>query len=43
MAIKKVKRYKSPGIYQIPAETITVGGITLHSEIQKLINSIWKN
>jgi hypothetical protein len=34
MAIEMLKRYKSPGIDQIPAELI-------RSEISKLINSIW--
>jgi len=42
MAMKKLKRCKSRGIDQIPAEIIKLGGITLHAEIQKLINSIWK-
>jgi hypothetical protein len=36
-----LKRYKSPGIDQIPAELIQAGGNTLHSEIHKLINCIW--
>jgi hypothetical protein len=36
-----LKRYKSPGIYQIPAELIQAGGNTLRSEIHKLINCIW--
>jgi hypothetical protein len=36
-----LKRYKSPGIDQIPAELIQTGGIALHSEIHKLINCIW--
>jgi len=43
---EKSKRYKSPGIDQILAELVQAGGITLHyitlhSEIHKLINSIW--
>jgi hypothetical protein len=41
MAIEKLKRHKSPGIDQIPAELIKAGGRTICSEIHKLINSIW--
>jgi hypothetical protein len=41
IAITKLEKYKSPGIDQILAELIQAGGETLHSEIQKLINSIW--
>jgi hypothetical protein len=41
MAIEKVKRYKSPGIEQIPAELIKAGGSKIYSEIHKLINFIW--
>jgi hypothetical protein len=41
MAIEKLKRHKSPGIDQIPAEPIKAGGRTIPSEIHKLINSIW--
>jgi hypothetical protein len=41
IAIEKMKRYKSPGIDQIPAELIQAGGSTLRSEIHKLINCIW--
>jgi hypothetical protein len=40
-AIEKLKRYKSPGIDQIPAELIQAGGNTLGSEIHKPINCIW--
>jgi hypothetical protein len=40
-AIEKLKRYKSPGIDQIPAELIQAGGNTLRSEIHKLIDCIW--
>jgi hypothetical protein len=36
-----LKRYKSPGSGQIPAELIQGGSNTLCSEICKLINSIW--
>jgi hypothetical protein len=44
MAIEKFKRYKSPGIDQIPAELIKAGGSKICCEIHKLhklINSIW--
>jgi hypothetical protein len=41
VAIGKLKRYKSPGVDQIPAELIQAGGETLHSEIHKLIKLIW--
>jgi hypothetical protein len=41
IAIGNLKRYKSPCADQIPAELIKVGGETLHSEIHKLIHSIW--
>jgi hypothetical protein len=41
IAIEKLKRYKSAGIDQIPAELIQVWGNTLRSEIHKLINCIW--
>ena len=41
MAIERLKRHKSPGIDQIPAELIKAGGRTNLSEIHKLINSIW--
>jgi hypothetical protein len=41
VAIGKLKRYKSPGVDQIPAELIQAGGETLHSEINKLIKLIW--
>jgi hypothetical protein len=36
--IEKLKRYKSPGIDQIPAKLIQAGGNTLSSEIHILIN-----
>jgi hypothetical protein len=35
--IGKLKRYKSPGVDQIPAELIQAGGKILRSEIDKLI------
>jgi len=41
-AMKKLKRHKSLGIHQIPADLIKAGGRTLRSEIQKLFNSVWK-
>jgi hypothetical protein len=41
MAIEKVKGHKSPGIDQIPAESIKAGGRTIRSENHKLIISIW--
>jgi len=36
MAIEKLKRHKSPGFDQIPAELIKAGETTIHSEIHKL-------
>ena len=41
MAIEKLKRRKSPGTDQIPAELITAGGRTIRFEIHKLINYVW--
>jgi hypothetical protein len=41
IAIAKLKRYKSPGTDQIPAQLTQAGGETLWPEIHKLINSIW--
>jgi hypothetical protein len=41
IAIAKLKKYKSQGSDQIPAELVQAGGETLLSEIHKLINSIW--
>jgi hypothetical protein len=38
--VGKLRRYKSPGVDQIPAELIQAGGETLHSEIHKLIKLI---
>jgi hypothetical protein len=40
IAIEKLKRYKSPGTDQIPAELIQAGGSKLRCEINKLISSI---
>jgi hypothetical protein len=39
--IAKLKKYKSPGSDQIPAELIQAGGKILLSEIHKLVNSVW--
>jgi hypothetical protein len=36
-----LKRYKSPGTDQIPAELIQAGANILRSKIHKLINCIW--
>jgi hypothetical protein len=41
IVIAKLKKYKSPGSDQIPAELIQTGGEILLSEIHKLINSVW--
>ena len=41
MAIEKLKRHKSPGIDQIPAELIKGGSRTISSDIHKLINCVW--
>jgi hypothetical protein len=43
IAIEKLKKYKSPGSDQIPAEVIQAGGEILLSEIHKLTNSVWNN
>jgi hypothetical protein len=40
IAIEKLKKYKSPGIGQIPVEMNQAGGSMLHPEIHKFINSI---
>jgi len=40
--MEKLKRHKSPGTEQTPAELIKLGGRTICSEIHKLINSISK-
>ena len=40
MASEKLKRHKSPGTDQIPAELITARGNKIRSEIHKLISSI---
>jgi hypothetical protein len=41
VGIGKLKRCKSQGVDQIPAEVIQAGSETLCSENHKLINSIW--
>jgi hypothetical protein len=41
VATGKLKRYKSPGVDQIPSELIQAGGEALCSEIHKLIKLIW--
>jgi hypothetical protein len=41
IAIAKLKKYKSPGSAQIPAELIQAGGEILLSAIHNLINSVW--
>jgi hypothetical protein len=41
IAIVELKKYKSPGSDQIPAELIQAGGEILLSAIHKLINSVW--
>jgi hypothetical protein len=41
IAIARLKKYKSPGSDQIPAELIQSGGEILLSEMHKLINSVW--
>jgi hypothetical protein len=40
-AIAKLKKYKSPGNIQIPAEMFQAGSEILLSAIHKLINPIW--
>jgi hypothetical protein len=41
LVIEKLKNNKSPGINQIPAELIKVGGRTIRCSIHKFIISIW--
>jgi hypothetical protein len=41
MATKKLKRHRSLGIDQIPAEFIKAGGRKIRSEVHKHIISIW--
>ena len=42
MTTEKLKRHKSLGTDQIPAEVFQAGDRTVRSEIHKPINSIWK-
>jgi hypothetical protein len=41
ITVTKLKKYKSPGSDQIPAELILAGSEILWSEILKLVYSIW--
>jgi hypothetical protein len=41
ISIAKLKKYKSPGNDEIPAELIQTGGETFVPVIHKLITSIW--
>jgi hypothetical protein len=41
IAIAKLKKYKSPGSDQIPAELFQAGCKILLSAIHKLINFVW--
>jgi hypothetical protein len=41
VAVGKLKRYRSPGVDEIPAELTQTGGKTLPLEIHKLIKLIW--
>jgi hypothetical protein len=41
IAIGKLKKCKSPGVDQIPAELVVARGETMRSEICKLIKLIW--
>jgi len=41
LAIEKIKRHKSPGIDQIPAELIKAGGRTTRYEIHKFTITVW--
>jgi hypothetical protein len=41
IAIAKLRKRKSPGSDQIPAELIQAGGEILLCAIRKLINSVW--
>jgi hypothetical protein len=41
VVIGKLKRYKSPGVVQIPNELIQAGRETLLSEVHKLIKFMW--
>jgi hypothetical protein len=41
ITFSKLRKYKSPGSDQIPAELIQAGGKIVLSAIHKLVNSIW--
>jgi hypothetical protein len=41
MAAENLRRHKLPNIDQIQAEFITARGRTIHSEIHKVVHSIW--
>jgi hypothetical protein len=41
LATEKLKRHKSPGNDQIPAELVKAGSRTIRPDICKIINSIW--
>jgi hypothetical protein len=41
ISVAKLKNYKSPGSYRIPAKLIQAGGEMLHPQIHKLIIFIW--
>jgi hypothetical protein len=41
MATEKLKRHKSPGNDQIPAQLIKIRGSKISCEVHKLLNSIW--
>jgi hypothetical protein len=40
VSVGKLRRYKFPGVVQVPAEVIQAGGETLLSEIHKLIKLV---
>jgi len=42
MSVKELKDFKPPGIDNIPAELIKVGGTALIKELHKLTRAIWR-
>jgi len=42
MSVKKLKKFKSPGIDNIPAQLIKAGGTAPIKELHKLISAIWR-
>jgi len=42
MSVKKLKKFRSPEIDNIPAELIKAGGTALIKELHKLIGVIWR-